>query len=79
MLRSMDTRVCRFQPVGGGTSGLPKRPGPAAGSGAANQPSPSIVTLSFNNAVLGTAEAQRDLSALQKEILASGAATSEAE
>ena len=35
--------------------------------GAGNPAASSIVTVSFNNAVLGTAEAQRDLGALQKK------------
>lgn len=36
-------------------------------SGVGNPTASSIVTLSFNNAVLGTAEAQRDLGVLQKK------------
>lgn len=39
----------------------------AQAPGAGNPPASSIVTVSFNNAVLGTAEAQRDLGALQKK------------
>ncbi len=35
--------------------------------GLGSPPASSIVTVSFNNAVLGTAEAQRDLGALQKK------------
>ncbi len=37
------------------------------GASVSNPPPSSIVTVSFNNAVLGTAEAQRDLGALQKK------------
>lgn len=42
---------------------LAQTPGTSPG----NPPASSIVTISFNNAVLGTAEAQRDLGALQKK------------
>ena len=41
----------------------------AQAPGAGNPTASSIVTLSFNNAVFGTAEAQRDLGALQKKYL----------
>ena len=39
----------------------------AAGAPTAGTQGPTIVTLNFNNAVLSTAEAQQELSALQKK------------
>jgi outer membrane protein len=40
----------------------------APATASSGQPLSSIVTVSFNSAVLGTAEAQRDLSTLQKKL-----------